>query len=90
MTIKERIMALFNKPPKPHPFVEFTPEVEISDDIKEEIKLWDSVQDGFSVEEAVEKSTRLEAKFESEFPGKHAIWRGKETIAFKKWMEELG
>ena len=94
MTIKERIMALFNKPVEVDKEIEI--DEEIDDDIKEELKLWESVEDDFTLlEEAKEivlseKPTRLEAMFESEFPGKHAIWRGNETKAFLRWKEELG
>jgi hypothetical protein len=95
MTIKERIMALFNKPDKPHPVVIFKKEIsladleeelEIDDDIEEELKLWDSVQDGFSTEDA---PIDLVSLFEETFPGKHAIWRGNETKAFIKYKERI-
>lgn len=101
MTIKERFMAIFAKPIKVRiedlqEDFEVDKELEIDDDIKRELELWDSVNDDFTLlEEAKEivlstTTKDLEAEFELQYPGKHAIWRGNETKAFIKYKEELG
>ena len=32
----------------------------------------------------------MEAEFEKQYPGKHALWGGKETKAFIKFKEDMG
>jgi hypothetical protein len=112
MTIKEKIKGLFKKSTKIQPFVKFDKkeitlkdlEEEFLDEFEEELKLWASADDGFSLsstsikskhmdpvvpQEPVEsKSSDLYERFKSENPGKKALYGGKETKAFLKWKED--
>ena len=96
MTIKERIQALFKKPVKPSPYVEFekkdvpyedVPEkvIELSKEIRDELDLWDNID----VDLPEEATIDLVSLFESTFKGKHALWGGKETKAFIKYKEQI-
>ena len=57
------------------------------EDMFEDVAVEDTDRIIYLLDQGFDK-LKAKERFEKEFPGKHAIWRGNETKAFLKWKAD--